>query len=299
MAAQLGVGFNPTVGLQNQQALERNEQLHQIELKRLEIELKRLQNELAKLEAGEAVEAPTLGAESEVTAPPSGGTSQVIAQLNALTSQVIDLIGQNFRTATTQQSPEHIYRDWQAYRAELRADEQAARLDETHDIRGNTLYRLQFTATVLPGAETDKFGIAMVDVKPPELNKAAVNSLYYDWLKHVSARLNRISREGIVPDRIYQRLAHATELFDRVYFEVSGKIKNGPVKRYGLRIAVEPQVRELVQQYVCLAYEGYGAVENQGTLGIGPLIKPSNAMRNICDEIQKDIKDRELKSTRA
>ena len=206
MAAQLGIGFNPAVGAQNEQALERNERLHDIEMQRLDIELKRLENELDKLERGEAVEAQSTGDPRTLAAPPTADTGKAITQLKELTSQVIGLLGKEFRKSKTDLSPEHTYRDWQAYRAELRADEQAAKLDDIHDANGNTLYRMQFTATVLPGSVTDKFGIAMVDVNPPKFDENTLEELYYDWLKHVNARLNRVTSNGIVPDPFYQRL---------------------------------------------------------------------------------------------
>lgn len=287
MAAQLGVGFNPAVGLQNAQALESNEALHEIQMQKLEIELKRLQKELEAIEAGGEA-APLEGASpAGLTDPPKGDVSAIIGQVNSLTDRVTTLLNREFRETKNAASPEHIYRDWQAYRAELRADEHAAKLDDIHDADGQTIYRLQFTATILPGAETDKFGITMVDVAAPTLDERELNELYYDWLKHVNARLNIVTDRGINPDLYYQRLGRATGLYDYVHLELG---RNGDREPAQLRIAVHEDVSDLVQGYICQAYEPNEAIpESDAEQTEDAKLKRSKWMRKFCDTFDTSL----------
>jgi hypothetical protein len=77
-----------------------------------------------------------------------------------------------------------------AYRAELRHRLNSVNLDDLHDHNGNSLYRLQFRATVMPGKHKDKFGIARLTFFPPKLTGKDIESLYKTWLLHLAHRLN-------------------------------------------------------------------------------------------------------------
>jgi len=87
-------------------------------------------------------------------------------------------------------SPLDEFRDRQVYRAELRAALAAVNLDDLHDFGGNALYRLQFNATILPGAERDKFGVAHLIVQRPRVGKSDIETLFYTWINHAGQRLN-------------------------------------------------------------------------------------------------------------
>src|SRR5262249_21627652 len=97
------------------------------------------------------------------------------------------------------QSPEDRFKDLQVYRAELRSALNTAKLDDVHDRDGNALYRLQFIATVFPGAgETKKhqWGVARVVVEPPTLSRQDIERLYLRLLMRSTVRLNLVNSQG-------------------------------------------------------------------------------------------------------
>jgi hypothetical protein len=100
------------------------------------------------------------------------------------------------READVQQTPQEIFRDRQAYRAELRAALADVNLDDVHDIEGNALYRMQFRATVLPGKHKDKVAVTRLTLKPPVLSREEVESLYGAWIMHINSVLNTGVKEG-------------------------------------------------------------------------------------------------------
>jgi len=63
--------------------------------------------------------------------------------------------------------PQELFRDRQAYRAEIRSAIAEVNLDDVHDYAGYALYRLQFRATVMPGKHKNKYGVAQLTVLPP------------------------------------------------------------------------------------------------------------------------------------
>jgi len=59
-------------------------------------------------------------------------------------------------------SPSERFRDVRAYREEIRTEMMETLLDDRHDIKGNTLYRLKFDTTVLPQENTEKMVVIQV-----------------------------------------------------------------------------------------------------------------------------------------
>ena len=82
-------------------------------------------------------------------------------------------------------------------------------LDELHDKDGNTLVRVQFRATALPGPQeySDTLGILRMEVIPPNLSSSesrqSVN-VYRTWLKYVNQNINSPPRlsESLEEQRI-------------------------------------------------------------------------------------------------
>ncbi len=58
--------------------------------------------------------------------------------------------------------------DLQAYRSQIRTAVIENQLDDRHDLRGNSLYRLKFDAAILPGANTRQNANITVSVLPPK-----------------------------------------------------------------------------------------------------------------------------------
>ena len=65
-------------------------------------------------------------------------------------------------------SPSERFRDIRAYREEIRTEMMETLLDDRHDIKGNTLYRLKFDTTVLPEENTDKLVVIQVKLARAE-----------------------------------------------------------------------------------------------------------------------------------
>lgn len=83
-------------------------------------------------------------------------------------------------------------------------------LDDRHDLKGNTLYRLKFDATIVPGNSTRALARIKVKLMQPECieesndtsqedsqpeRESRLREVYKRWLSNLQARLNRIHRE--------------------------------------------------------------------------------------------------------
>lgn len=77
-------------------------------------------------------------------------------------------------------------RDEVAYRNSVQAMLREQELDDTHDLKGYTLYTLKFDITTMPGDGTNKFGQVKV-LLPNEMDapKDNVVGLYYQWRDRV------------------------------------------------------------------------------------------------------------------
>ncbi len=70
-------------------------------------------------------------------------------------------------------------------------------LDDRHDLNGNTLYRLKFDATIIPGSSTHALAQIEVQLNGPDFNppytekkKEQFLAFYRDWLVDLKTRLN-------------------------------------------------------------------------------------------------------------
>lgn len=253
LSSQLGVRFDPAAALGFEAGVadfERKSQIAdlstQIEVVKLEAQLAKLQQELAKPEQGEAGDIPD--PTTNTSAPPAPpftatgpSTDSVKTELTALlaaTRATLDQLkdantGLPRRSQVTA-APEDHYEDLSAYRARLRADLAANNLDDAHDLDGNTLFRFQFDALLLPGKKKAKWGVAALSIQSPEVKPDEVRELYYTWLGHVNYRLNRrtgLAGSDLRSDLIFQRMGADAGLFDVVERKVG---------RYTLRFATAP-----------------------------------------------------------
>ncbi len=80
------------------------------------------------------------------------------------------------------------------FRDEVRAEIMRTQLDDRHDIEGNTLYRLIFDTTVLPGDNTEAWAIVHVRLKPDESflreEESLGDELFEDWHVYVERIVN-------------------------------------------------------------------------------------------------------------
>jgi hypothetical protein len=111
-------------------------------------------------------------------------------------------------------TPQEELDDRQAYRSGLYADWEAARLDGSHDLNGNALYRLQMQANVAPGKIKNRYGVALVTLEHEQLSQDAINDLYLEWLASINADLNAVPDQGRMPKEQYYALASGTGLYE-------------------------------------------------------------------------------------
>ena len=193
--SQLGISYNPALGVQ----FERREQLETLKADIEELKLRQEVRELERLSQQDP-ENPRLdpanvtpGAPQDLTVP---STNPVTDRLNTLLAnvekfrkQLADQSGApRARRSKFDQTADEHFEDLNAYRARLRQRQSEVQLDDVHDANGNTLYRLQFMATVLPGEIKNKFGVLNFDIAPPEVTNKEIADLYQVWLLSLMER---------------------------------------------------------------------------------------------------------------
>jgi hypothetical protein len=82
--------------------------------------------------------------------------------------------------------------DYRDYVRDLLIENQ---LDDRHDLQGNSLYKLKFDATVIPGLNTQATAQVTVKLIPPELGTTAWKKTYDKWIESLESRLNAAHRE--------------------------------------------------------------------------------------------------------
>jgi hypothetical protein len=79
-----------------------------------------------------------------------------------------------------------LFRMKNTYREEVRSEIMETQLDDRHDIKGNTIYRLAFDATVLPGTRLNALALIKLTLShKPESLVYDYKELYYDWMRRM------------------------------------------------------------------------------------------------------------------
>ena len=117
--------------------------------------------------------------------------------------------------ATVDISPFDRFKALGAYREQVRTQIIENQLDDRHDLRGNSLYRLRFDAAVLPGSNTRHSAKITVSILPPEgllgekvTNASNKQALHQEEVKLVGlGNLNRLDagEQKEVWERLYIR----------------------------------------------------------------------------------------------
>jgi hypothetical protein len=109
------------------------------------------------------------------------------------------------------------FRDHQSYREEVRNAIIENQLDDRHDLGGNTLYRLKFDATIIPGSDTSawaqimvKFGREPAGDGDQEREKDELRELYKRWMSDVQRRVNEIYTDQLTKTEINPALIYAS-----------------------------------------------------------------------------------------
>ena len=120
-----------------------------------------------------------------------------------------------------------IFNNRKACRDTIKSVINQTRLDDLHDMDGNTLVRIQVRATVLPGEKkyNDTLGILRMEVEPPPFNdnnSSLTTQVYRNWLDYVNRNINRLQNGRIITT---PRFLVLQQYFKLLYFEVP-KSKN-------------------------------------------------------------------------
>ena len=85
------------------------------------------------------------------------------------------------------------FRDDLEYRNEIRTELMQSQLDDRHDIQGNTLYRLNFDSTILPGKNEDGWAVIEVVLEKNDCNiRSIYNEIYRSSPEAIKSKLNPI-----------------------------------------------------------------------------------------------------------
>ena len=281
-SAQLGVKFDPAAAITYRRGVELGDLQQEIQTTKLQMQLAQLKRDLEllkeKLPGQTAPSAPSddsgsnkASNPSAVTPPSTQDMSAAITRLDQLMTNVTkflatksEALGKTGATA----SPRDQFLDRQAYRSEIRDALNATSLDELHDYHGNSLYRMQFRATMLPGSELNALGVLRMRLMPPEVedgkpdNDEVLESLYLKWLGYVTSRLNLVGSDGeIRANQALLQLGATGDYFGILEYQVPKSQNNACSKGIALgipdatnchiiRIALPPvTTRDLKENY--------------------------------------------------
>ena len=115
-----------------------------------------------------------------------------------------------------------IFNNRKACRDTIKSVINQTRLDDLHDMDGNTLLRIQVRATVLPGEEkyNDTLGILRMEVEPPPFNdnnSSLITQVYRNWLDYVNRNINRLQNGRIITT---PRFLILQQYYQLLYLEV-------------------------------------------------------------------------------
>jgi len=85
-------------------------------------------------------------------------------------------------------TPADTFADMKNYRDIVRSELMDIQLDDRHDIGGNTLYRLNFDSSIIPGDHTLATAVILVTVTPNNENE--IHSLYQDWMNQTQTMVD-------------------------------------------------------------------------------------------------------------
>ncbi len=149
------------------------------------------------------------------------------------------LRGSDAKVTTTKPDALQIFEYRSVVRGRINAALREAELDDTHDLRGSTLYTLQFPVTIMPGTSTGQFAGVELQVMPPgetesecqnrDTDTAERTRDYAAWLRNLQEQIQdeQIALQESLRDHTSLRqAAHLKSCASRQEFEAdcgSGK----------------------------------------------------------------------------
>lgn len=153
----------------------------------VQVNTRQMSKDQAELEVTTAVGPVPTGSEQPSQEANSVGTSSPAATQPTSPS-----------LSPTSVTPIEEFRDYLAYLEEVRNEIIETQLDDRHDLGGNTLYRLKFDTTIIPGDNTSawaKIDIGLSHTFGEQEQEAAWESLYRDWVDVIRRDLRQEFRE--------------------------------------------------------------------------------------------------------
>jgi hypothetical protein len=247
LSAQLSVSVDPAAKLNFQKQSQQADLQQQIDVVQLQGQLLTLQNQLKALQAGTGTGPAAPATTPSTTVTSETNTTASDTRITALQSRVdsalaaLASLGATTRQNAVTGTLEDEFEDRLALRARIREAINANALDDAHDLDGNALYHLQFTATLLPGEHKSQFGIAKIKIEPPTLKQEDIDLLYYAWLASVTNRMNQSigHREEGKEALSYEMLGPITGLYDVAHMKLP-RTKDTNQKEYEFLLAVRP-----------------------------------------------------------
>lgn len=260
LAAQLSISVDPVAKLNFQRANDQAELQQQVNTAQLKTQLLVLQAQVAQISAANAAAEAASAAASAVSAgaasgplgsttvPFSASTAASDARLTALSGRIDEALKAlaTLAIATPRDNVvkgtfEDEFEDRFNARAGIRDRINAILLDDAHDADGNSLYHLQFKATVTPGANKAQYGVASMTFEKVDMAQEDFDLLYHTWLAAITNRMNqnlaRPGGDGKEPLN-YAVLGPLTGLYDVARFQLTeGKPDDV------LQLAVHPGMR--------------------------------------------------------
>jgi hypothetical protein len=231
LALQLGLSFDAGAKLQFSQAAQLSDLEQQIAVTKLQTQLAQLRRDLDLLQSSLAAQTTPSGAAGTTTSttalpdvkPPGLSDAKELAtRLENLVKGLTDRLDKSStapRITSASASPRELFQDRQAYRRDLQSALNAVALDTLHDIDANSLFRLQFHATILPGEAASELGVLQMQIQRPSFTRDItdadlISKLYFEWLDHVTHRLNEVSdADTIRRDPVLLRLSGRNNMF--------------------------------------------------------------------------------------
>lgn len=153
-----------------------------------------------------------------------------------------------------------LFRAMSNFRDEVRAEIMRTQLDDRHDIEGNTLYRLIFDTTVLPGDNTEAWAIVHVRLKSDESfmedDESLGDELFEDWHDYVERIVNdaaaAIFREVWTRHLSQRSVRSLFDLQDELRRQITLTLENHGLETLGLERegSTEKLLRDFSDTYI-------------------------------------------------
>ncbi|SFW26689.1 hypothetical protein [Nitrosovibrio sp. Nv17] len=294
LSGQMSLSVNPVSKFNFENQAQKANLQQQIEVTQLQGQLLNVQNQLKALQAGTGTGPSTPANAPATTVTPGTDNLNVDGELYKRLDKLIEAISSKGvllgpSTDLPTGTLEDEFEDRLALRVRIREAINANSLDDVHDKDGNVLYRLQFTATILPGGKKGQFGVARLTIEPPKLKPKDIKWLYHTWLSAVTSRMNQEKGGDKSADDkglIYEVLGPMTGLYDVATLRLP--LEGQDKEKHTFKVAVYPghkshfEITDHERHYeLMVIHEIFHKLEKEGRLNECLQKKLENCLKEI------------------